>query len=63
MSRRPRYRTSPSSAAPSVWSPQQISDPAGAFIVTAYGIVERYGPANLLIATPLSRLLLVMGWL
>ena len=39
----------------------QIAGPAGAFIV--YGIVECSGLANLLIATSLSRLLLVMGWL
>ncbi len=42
----------------------QIGGPAGAFIVIVYGIVERYGLANLLIATSLSGLLLmVMGWL
>jgi SulP family sulfate permease len=29
----------------------QIGGPAGAFIVIVYGIVERYGLANLLIAT------------
>jgi hypothetical protein len=29
----------------------QIGGPAGAFIVIVYGIVERYGVANLLIAT------------
>ena len=42
----------------------QIGGPAGAFIVIVYGIVERYGLANLLIATLLAGLLLVvMGWL
>ena len=32
----------------------QIAGPAGAFIVIVYGIVERYGLANLLIATVLA---------
>ena len=32
----------------------QIGGPAGAFIVIVYGIVERYGLANLLIATSLA---------
>ena len=42
----------------------QIGGPAGAFIVIVYGIVERYGLANLLIATMLAGVLLfVMGWL
>ena len=42
----------------------QIGGPAGAFIVIVYGIVERYGLANLLIATSLAGvLLLAMGWL
>jgi len=42
----------------------QIGGPAGAFIVIVYGIVERYGLANLLIATSLAGLLLfVMGML
>ncbi len=42
----------------------QIGGPAGAFIVIIYGIVERYGLANLLIATSLAGLLLfLMGWL
>jgi SulP family sulfate permease len=42
----------------------QIGGPAGAFIVIVYGIVERYGLANLLISTVLAgMLLLVMGWL
>ncbi len=41
----------------------QIGGPAGAFIVIVYGIVERYGLANLLIATSLAGLLLfAMGW-
>jgi SulP family sulfate permease len=42
----------------------QIGGPAGAFIVIVYGIVERYGLANLLIATMLAGVLLfVMGLL
>ena len=42
----------------------QIGGPAGAFIVIVYGIVERYGLANLLIATALAGVLLfVMGLL
>ncbi len=42
----------------------QIGGPAGAFIVIVYGIVERYGLANLLIATMLAGfMLLIMGWL
>jgi len=41
-----------------------VSGPAGAFIVIVYGIVERYGLANLLIATMLAGVLLfLMGWL
>ena len=40
----------------------QIGGPAGAFIVIVYGIVQRYGVANLLIATVLAGLLqLVLG--
>ena len=40
----------------------QIGGPAGAFIVIVYGIVERYGVANLLISTMLAGvLLLAMG--
>jgi sulfate permease, SulP family len=40
----------------------QIGGPAGAFIVIVYGIVERYGLANLLIATSLAGVLLfVLG--
>jgi SulP family sulfate permease len=40
----------------------QIGGPAGAFIVIVYGIVERYGLANLLISTMLAGVLLfVMG--
>ena len=40
----------------------QIGGPAGAFIVIVYGIVERYGVANLIIATALSGVMLfVMG--
>jgi SulP family sulfate permease len=42
----------------------QIGGPAGAFIVVVYGIVERYGLANLLISTCLAGVLLfLMGWL
>lgn len=37
----------------------QIGGPAGAFIVIIYGIVERYGLANLLIATMLAGVLLI----
>jgi sulfate permease, SulP family len=37
----------------------QIGGPAGAFIVIVYGIVERHGVANLLIATMLAGLLLI----
>jgi sulfate permease, SulP family len=36
----------------------QIGGPAGAFIVIVYGIVERYGVANLLIATACAGVLL-----
>ena len=36
----------------------QIGGPAGAFIVIVFGIVERYGLTNLLIATALSGVLL-----
>jgi sulfate permease, SulP family len=40
----------------------QIGGPAGAFIVIIYGIIERYGLANLLIATSLAGVLLfVLG--
>ena len=42
----------------------QIGGPAGAFIVIVYGIVERYGVANLLLCTMLAGVLLVaMGLL
>ena len=42
----------------------QIGGPAGAFIVIVYGIVERYGVANLIIATAFSGVLLfAMGLL
>ena len=42
----------------------QIGGPAGAFIVIVYGIVERYGVANLVIATAFSGVLLfAMGLL
>lgn len=42
----------------------QIGGPAGAFIVIVYGIVERYGLANLLIATACAGVLLfAMGLL
>ncbi len=41
----------------------QIGGPAGAFIVIVYGIVHRYGVANLIIATAMSGLmLLAMGF-
>ena len=41
----------------------QIGGPAGAFIVIVYGIVERYGLANLLIATfSAGVLLFLLGW-
>src|SRR6187551_2005383 len=38
----------------------QIGGPAGAFIVIVYGIVERYGLANLLIATTCAGVLLFL---
>jgi len=38
----------------------QIGGPAGAFIVIVYGIVERYGLANLLISTMLAGMLLML---
>ena len=38
----------------------QIAGPAGAFIVIVYGIVERFGLANLLIATSLAGALLIL---
>jgi len=42
----------------------QIGGPAGAFIVIVYGIVERYGLANLLISTACAGVLLfALGWL
>lgn len=42
----------------------QIGGPAGAFIVIVYGILERYGLANLILATAMSGLLLfAMGLL
>ena len=37
----------------------QIGGPAGAFIVIVYGIVERYGVANLLISTACAGVLLI----
>ncbi len=37
----------------------QIGGPAGAFIVIVYGIVQRYGPHNLLIATMLGGLMML----
>ena len=41
----------------------QIGGPAGAFIVIVYGIVERYGLANLLISTVSAGVLLfLLGW-
>ncbi|MGL4574236.1 MAG: SulP family inorganic anion transporter, partial [Burkholderiaceae bacterium] len=45
-------------------SPVQIGGPAGAYIVIVYGIVERYGVPNLLIATAMAGVLLfLMGLL
>ena len=58
-------RSPPASSPSPAWSPRssraadlgarrlavQIGGPAGAFIVIVYGIVERYGVANLLIST------------
>ena len=42
----------------------QIGGPAGAFIVIVYGIVDRYGVANLLVATAMSGIFLfAMGLL
>ena len=42
----------------------QIGGPAGAFIVIVYGIVERYGVSNLIIATAMSGVFLfLMGLL
>lgn len=38
----------------------QIGGPAGAFIVIVYGIVERYGVSNLIIATAMSGVLLFL---
>ena len=38
----------------------QIGGPAGAFIVIVYGIVQRYGLTNLLIATALAGMLLFL---
>ncbi|HEX3140302.1 MAG TPA: SulP family inorganic anion transporter, partial [Rhizobacter sp.] len=38
----------------------QVGGPAGAFIVIVYGIVQRYGLTNLLIATALAGLLLFL---
>lgn len=38
----------------------QIGGPAGAFIVIVFGIVERYGIANLLIATMCAGVLMVI---
>jgi len=38
----------------------QIGGPAGAFIVIVYGIVERYGVANLVIATAMSGVILFL---
>lgn len=41
----------------------QIGGPAGAFIVIVYGIVERYGLANLILATAMSGVILfAMGF-
>ncbi len=38
----------------------QIGGPAGAFIVIVYGIVERYGYTNLLVATAMAGVLMVV---
>ena len=38
----------------------QIGGPAGAFIVIVYGIVERYGIPNLMLATAMSGVLLFL---
>ena len=38
----------------------QIGGPAGAFIVIVYGIVERYGVPNLLLATAMSGVILFL---
>jgi SulP family sulfate permease len=38
----------------------QIAGPAGAFIIIVYGIVDRYGIANLLLATTLSGIFLFL---
>ena len=38
----------------------QIGGPAGAFVVIVYGIVERYGLANLILATAMSGVLLFL---
>ncbi len=38
----------------------QIGGPAGAFIVIVYGIVERYGLANLILATAMSGVMLFL---
>ena len=38
----------------------QIGGPAGAFIVIVYGIVDRYGLANLILATAMSGILLFL---
>ena len=38
----------------------QIGGPAGAFIVIVYGILERYGLANLILATAMSGILLLL---
>ena len=38
----------------------QIGGPAGAFIVIVYGIVERYGVPNLLLATAMSGVFLIL---
>ncbi|MGB3070000.1 MAG: SulP family inorganic anion transporter [Ottowia sp.] len=38
----------------------QIGGPAGAFIVIVYGIVQQYGVANLIIATAMSGVLLIL---
>ena len=41
----------------------QIGGPAGAFIVIVYGIVERYGFTNLLVATVAAGMLMFLLWM
>lgn len=41
-------------------SPVQIGGPTGAFIVIVYGILEKYGPQGLIIATAMAGLILII---